>query len=57
MRYHLHWSYVDGELLVERRQSWQQPRIAPEEYQEFREYASRVDAADQQIVVVSPGGR
>ncbi len=53
----LSWTYAEGLLTVERALSWKLPRIESQEYAEFREYASRVDAADQQLVVVSPGGR
>ncbi|MHC5065459.1 MAG: DUF3857 domain-containing protein [Planctomycetota bacterium] len=55
--FYLAWDHADGILSVERRLSWKLPRIESEEYAEFREYASKVDAADQQIVVVGPGGR
>ncbi|MEZ5965569.1 MAG: DUF3857 domain-containing protein [Planctomycetota bacterium] len=54
--YEMVWTHDGNELRVERQLAFAQNRIEPAEYPQFREFATSVQRADSQVVVVKPNG-
>jgi hypothetical protein len=52
----LTWKSGDGTLEVTRRLAITSNRIPPESYKAFREFATKVDDASQQVVVIEKQG-